>query len=147
MMRGEQFVVFRIGREKYAVSISQAKEIIIFKAPTKISSRIEGMLGIINLRGKILSIIDLGKNIGIQCNKRIEERKIIVIEDRNGDFGVLVDDVEDIIKLPNENIYNFTRNVCKNNDYIIGIAKQNESLLVMVDLNLFLGKCLNEIYD
>jgi purine-binding chemotaxis protein CheW len=142
-----QFVVFCIGQEEYAVPIWQVREIISYTVPTKIPLSMEGILGVINLRGKILPIIDLGEKIGIKGYKRLDEQKIIVMEDKEGAFGAIVDDVEDVIRIQKENIHKISEDICKGNKYMIGIAKQDNRLIAIVDLNLFWGKCLNEIYD
>ncbi|EKQ54885.1 MAG: chemotaxis signal transduction protein [Clostridium sp. Maddingley MBC34-26] len=79
----EKFVVFSIGQEEYAVPISQVKEVIYYTIPTRIPSSMDSVIGVINLRGKILPILNLSKEIGIKSNKEFKEQKIIIIENNN----------------------------------------------------------------
>ena len=60
-MASEQFVVFQLAQEKYAIPIGQVKEIIRYNGATQLHNALGYMSGIINLRGKIISIIDLAK--------------------------------------------------------------------------------------
>lgn len=131
----EKFVVFSIGQEEYAVPISQVKEVIYYTIPTRIPSSMDSVIGVINLRGKILPILNLSKEIGIESNKEFKEQKIIIIENNNP-FGVIVDDVEEVIKLPKENI-NRIDSIYEGEEYIIGITRVKDRLIIMMDLNLF----------
>ncbi|WP_238948969.1 chemotaxis protein CheW [Clostridium sp. YIM B02569] len=146
-MTEEQFVVFHIGKERYAVTIEQVNEIIGYVAPTKIPLSREYILGVINLRGRIIPIINLGQKICIKNEKRNDEQKIIIIEDSEGAFGAIVDEVEDVTRIPKDSIKKINYDVCNGNEYIIGIAKQDNYLIVILDLNLFWRKCSNEIYN
>lgn len=146
-MTGEQFVVFQIGKEKYAVPIEQVNEIIGYTVPTKIPFSREYILGVINLRGRIIPIINLGEKICIKNEKRNDDQKIIIIEDSEGVFGAVVDDVEDVKRISKDSIKKINYVVCNGTEYIIGIAKQDNYLIVMLDLNLFWRKCSNEIYN
>ena len=146
-MTEEQFVVFHIGKERYAVPIEQVNEIIGYVAPTKIPLSREYILGVINLRGRIIPIINLGQKICIKNEKRNDEQKIIIIEDSEGAFGAIVDEVEDVTRIPKDSIKKINYDVCNGNEYIIGIAKQDNYLIVILDLNLFWRKCSNEIYN
>ncbi|AVK47949.1 chemotaxis protein CheW [Clostridium sp. MF28] len=146
-MTEEQFVVFHIGKERYAVPIEQVNEIIGYAAPTKIPLSREYILGVINLRGRIIPIINLGQKICIKNKKRNDEQKIIIIEDSEGAFGAIVDEVEDVTRIPKDSIKKINYDVCNGNEYIIGIAKQDNYLIVILDLNLFWRKCSNEIYN
>ncbi|MFL0165104.1 chemotaxis protein CheW [Candidatus Clostridium helianthi] len=131
----EKFVVFSIGQEEYAVPISQVKEVIYYTIPTRIPSSMDSVIGVINLRGKILPILNLSKEIGIKSNKEFKEQKIIIIENNNP-FGVIVDDVEEVIKLPKENI-NRIDSIYEGEEYIIGITRVKDRLIIIMDLNLF----------
>lgn len=146
-MTEEQFVVFHIGKERYAVPIEQVNEIIGYAAPTKIPLSREYILGVMNLRGRIIPIINLGQKICIKNKKRNDEQKIIIIEDSEGAFGAIVDEVEDVTRIPKDSIKKINYDVCNGNEYIIGIAKQDNYLIVILDLNLFWRKCSNEIYN
>ena len=73
-MATEQFVVFQLSKEEYAVPISQVKEIIRYKGATKLPSTPEYMEGIINLREKIIPVIDLAGKFVLQTEKNLINR-------------------------------------------------------------------------
>lgn len=132
-----KFVVFRIGKEEYAVPISQVKEIINYRSPTAIPLDIESVVGVINLRGKVIPIIDLGKEIGIESeNKRNKEEKIIIIEDNDGTFGAIVDEVEEVVKMDEDDIHK-VNHIYERNKYVTQIAKEDNRLIIIIDLNIF----------
>ncbi len=64
-MASEQLVVFRLGSEEYAVTIAQVKEIIRYGGATRLPNTPEHLEGIINLRGKVIPVVDLGKRFGL----------------------------------------------------------------------------------
>ncbi|MDK2828348.1 chemotaxis protein CheW [Clostridium beijerinckii] len=136
----EQFVVFHLGKEEYAVQISQVKEIINYTEPTRMPASTDGMLGVINLRGKIVSIIDLGEKIGTGSQKELKDKKIIIIDNGNESYGVIVDEVTEVIKLNKEHIEKVDSQIIKGNKYITGIAKKENRLMIIIDLNLLTGE-------
>jgi purine-binding chemotaxis protein CheW len=135
----DQFVVFHLGEEEYAVQISQVKEIINYTMPTRIPSSMVDMLGVINLRNKLLPIVDLGQKIGIESEKKINEKKIIIIDSGKETFGVIVDEVAEVLKIQQENIEGVGTDISQGNKYILGIAKENKRLLLLVDLKTLIG--------
>lgn len=138
IMLEEQFVVFHLGQEEYAVKISQVKEIINYTTPTKIPSYMDAMLGVINLRDKLLPIIDLGQKIRIDSLKKIEEKKIIIFDNEKVAFGAVVDEVTEVLKIQEENIEKINTDVNQTSKYVLGIAKENGRLLILLDLSMLM---------
>lgn len=78
-MAEEQLVLFRLGEEEYAVSITQVKEIIQYKDVTKLPNTHECMEDIISLRGKIIPVIDLAKRLEL-ANQKASDRRVLIVE-------------------------------------------------------------------
>ena len=82
----EQVVVFRLNREEYAISISQAKEIIVYRDTTNLPHTPDYMEGVINVRGKIIPIISIAAKFGLSSSKRAD-RKVIIVEVGSQEIG------------------------------------------------------------
>ncbi|MDD4264751.1 MAG: chemotaxis protein CheW, partial [Firmicutes bacterium] len=92
--------------------------------------------GVVNLRGKIIPVIDLRMRFGMEKSVS-ETSRIIVFEVEDDVCSAIVDEVNEVIKIPNENIETATSMVSGiNKDYIEGIAKIDDRLVVLVNLQL-----------
>jgi len=93
----EEFIIFRVGEHEFCVEMSSTREIRGWTPATPLPNSAEYLLGIINLRGNILPIIDLGTRLGLGASEQSERHVIIVVRLRDKEFGLLVDAVSDII--------------------------------------------------
>lgn len=137
-----QVVVFKLGTDEYCVPVSQAREIQTYSIPTRIPNTPEFVEGIINLRGQIIPILDLKKRFGSGATEINAATKIIIIDMEGELLGILVDSVSEVLKIP-QNRFEPPPSAVKtsiNNNYISGIGKLNNRLLILIDL----GKVLNE---
>ena len=132
-MASEQFVVFQLAAEEYAISISQVKEIIRYSGATKLPNTPEYMDGIINLRGKIVPIIDLGGKFSLQVEKR-EDRQALIVEAGGQEMGLVVDTVTEVIRLE-EDAMEAAHGVVQSKEFIQAIGKVGNRLLIIFDLN------------
>jgi purine-binding chemotaxis protein CheW len=98
-----QIVVFGLGEEEYALTISDVQEIIRYVEPRSVSSDAPWILGVISLRGKIIPVCDLATRLGIARVER-EPRKIIVIEAGEHTVGLVVDDVTEVLTVGDDDI-------------------------------------------
>lgn len=131
-MAEEQFVSFLIGKEEYAVSITQVREIIQYRGTTKLPKTPDYMEGIINLREKIIPVIDVAKRLGLPAS-RLEDRKALVIEAAGQEIGMVVDAVTEVIKIPDESIEAAPGMAGKG--YIRGIGKIQQRLIILLDVD------------
>jgi purine-binding chemotaxis protein CheW len=128
----EQFVIFRLGKEEYAIDISQVREIIQYKNATKIPDTPQYMDGIINLRGIIIPIIELTKKFHLIPQDRGEGRAII-IEVAGRKIGIVVDEVTAVIRLSEAAIEPAPGMMM--NKYVRGIGKSDGRLLILLALD------------
>jgi len=136
-MDGEQFIVFTLGQEYYAIAISQVKEIIHYQGSTKLPNTPLYMEGIINLRGKLLPVIDLAGKFGIQAGNG-QDRRAVIVEALGRDVGMLVDDVTEVLWLQETAIEPPPAICACRKEYIRGVGKDKDRLLILLELeNLF----------
>ena len=101
----EQVVVFELDKEQYAVPIEDVREVIEIPEITSVPNSPNFISGLINLRGKILPAINLGVRFGLaREHKDIQAKNIIVVEAGESSFGVIVDNIVKVLKVPANSI-------------------------------------------
>jgi purine-binding chemotaxis protein CheW len=131
-----QVVVFKLADEEFGVNISEVKEIIRIELITKIPNSAEYIKGVINLRGKIIVIVDLALVLGLPPKKTDNETRIIVIELEESTIGMIVDSATEVLRLSSNQIEAAPQIITKkiNADYIEGVGMLGERLLILLDL-------------
>lgn len=140
MTRDLQIVGLRIGRETYGVPISLVREIVRVPEITAVPHTQKYVEGVINLRGKIISIVDLRKRFGeadIEPNKK---NRIVVVELENRTVGLIVNAASEVLKIPPSDIEP-PSSVFLNgeSDYVTGVGKLKNRLVILLDLNKVLN--------
>lgn len=131
-----QFVTFNLGDEEYAIEILRVQEIIRMIPITRVPNSPEFINGVINLRGKVIPVMDLGKRIGLPDKEKNNDNRIIVVEINHTIIGFIVDRVNIVLRV-SKNIIENTPQLVGNLDteYIKGIAKMEHNLLILLDLD------------
>jgi purine-binding chemotaxis protein CheW len=131
-----QTVVFTVEGEEYGIDISKVKEIIRLPEILQLPNTAAYFLGIINLRGNVIPVIDLKRKfIGIQSESTAETR-VIVIEAANGDIGLVVDQVSEVLKFSSDLVEPVSALVADfQNGYVFGVAKFKSRLLMLLDVD------------
>ena len=130
-----QIVCFKIGNEEYGVDILQVQEILKIPKITKLPKSRAYIIGVMDLRGKVIPIIDLGKRFGIIADLANSNRAIVVdIEGKQ--VGLAIDSVSHVIKVDSGDIEP-PPPVVKgiSGKYIVGIAKLKSGFVVILDIN------------
>lgn len=134
-----QLVVFRLGAEEYGVPITQVQEINRLTTPTRIPKAPAFVEGVINLRGKVLPVIDLKKRFGLEGAAYTDEARIVVVEIAGHTVGVIVDVVSEVLRLPVASIEPPPAVIAGiTADYLRGVGKLDDRLLILLDLNKIL---------
>ena len=129
-------VVFQLATAEYAIPISQVKEIIRYNGATKIPTAPEYMEGIINLRGKVISVVDLSGKFALPTEKGVAKQALI-IEVAGREVGLVVDEVTEVIRLEETEV-EAANDLAQSNVFIKAIGKVDKRLLIILDLsNLF----------
>ena len=136
-----QLVTFTIGEEEFGVNILQVQEIIRMLDITKVPKAPEFVEGVINLRGKVIPIIDLRKRFGMSPKVRDKSSRIIVVELDNTVVGFIVDAVLEVLRLPAATVEPPPPAVAGlDAEYISGVGKLDDRLLILLDLNRLLSR-------
>ena len=97
-INSQQFIVFRTGNQEFSVEMGSTREIKSWTKATKLPNSEEYVVGIINLRGTIVPIVDLSLRLGLQKIEERDQNVIIVVKLHDKQFGLLVESVSDIIE-------------------------------------------------
>ena len=136
-----QVVTFNLGREEFAVPILQIQEINRLVDITKVPKSPEFVEGVINLRGKVIPIIDLRKRFGLLHAELCKDSRIVVVNMDSRMIGLIVDSVSEVLRLSQSAIELPPPIVAGiDSEYIKGLGKLDGRLLILLDLNRILTK-------
>jgi purine-binding chemotaxis protein CheW len=134
-----QLVSFNIGDEEYGVDILRVQEINRMPEVTQVPNSPDYVNGVINLRGKVIPIVDLRQRFGMARKSNDKNTRIIVADLAGKTYGFVVDAVREVLRIP--------RNVTEpppqmiggtRQDYITGVGKLDDRLLILLDLDRIL---------
>ena len=136
-----QLVGFRIGKESFGVPIALVHEIVRVPNITAVPDTLDHVEGVINLRGRIVSIVDLRKRFGTQCAESTHKNRILVTEIEGTVVGLIVDSASEVFRLQPSDIEPPPSDVFEaETSYVTGVGKLNERLIILLDLKKILGK-------
>jgi len=139
-----QLVVFKLGKEEYAIEINDVREIIKMAKITSVPNAPSFVDGIINLRGKIAVVINLLKRFGTFDENNHKGTHIIISEVNQNSFGIVVDDVSEVLKMSKQDIKKAPGVIAAkiHADYIegIGLLDKGERLLILLNINKILSE-------
>ena len=131
-----QLVSFCIGSEEYGVDILQVQEINRMVEITKVPQAPHYVEGVINLRGKVIPIIDLRKRFNLELKEHDKNTRIVVVDIGGNIMGMIVDSVSEVLRLQADTIEPPPELVTGvNSEYIKGVAKLEDRLLIFLDLS------------
>jgi purine-binding chemotaxis protein CheW len=130
-----QVVGFRIGRETFGLPIAMVREIVRVPEITSVPSVPDYVQGVINLRGRIIPVIDLRKRFGQKSLDADKRNRIVVVEVENRAIGLLVHSASEVLKVPPSEIES-PQNVFQEGElsYVSGVAKLNGRLVILLHL-------------
>ncbi|MCC8194106.1 MAG: chemotaxis protein CheW [Deltaproteobacteria bacterium] len=135
-----QLVTFSIGEEEFGVDILKVQEIIRTMEITKVPRAQDFVEGVINLRGKVIPIIDLRRRFGFSSKEHDKHTRIIVIEINNMIVGFVVDSVSEVLRIPAATVEPPPPVVAGvESEYISGVGKLEDRLLILLDLDKLLS--------
>lgn len=135
-----KYLTFEIGDESYGLQILRVQEIIKMQEITKIPRTPEFVEGVINLRGRIMPVIDMRKAFGMEERETSRNTCIIIVEVQRGEastiLGVVVDRVAEVLEISAGDIEpapSFGAHV--ETQFILGMAKSKDSVNILLDIN------------
>ena len=144
----KEFLTFVLGNEEYGLEILKVQEIRGYDAVTKIANTPDFIKGVVNLRGRIVPIVDLRIkfNLGkVECN----EFTVVIILNLNGRIvGMVVDGVSDVMSLQPNQIRAVPDIVASiDTKYIVGLASVEEKMFILVDIEQLMSSTDMELMD
>jgi purine-binding chemotaxis protein CheW len=136
----EQLVVFRIGNENYGLDIGQVLEIIRETTPTTIPLAPSYVKGVIDLRGDIVTVLELHGSLGIAERKVTNDARIIVLEVDQQKVGIMVDAVIEVACLTDDAIQPPPKAAGALSEFVEGIARTGDEMTVLISLSRLLKK-------
>ncbi|MBZ4682933.1 MAG: purine-binding chemotaxis protein CheW [Fusobacteriaceae bacterium] len=134
-----QVVVFILDKNYYGVHILQVQEIIKMTEITQLPNTPDFIKGIVNLRGKIVPIMNLRKRFGLAEQKENDNAKILILKLEELQFGIIVDEISEVEKVPASSIEAPPKIVAGvRGEFINGIAKTNDRLLILLNIEKIL---------
>ncbi len=137
-MKEIQIVGFMLGEEEYGVDILSVNEILKMTKITRVPKSSEFVKGVINLRGNVVPILNVRKKFKGEEKVVDETTRIIILTVNNNRFGIIVDNVTEVIRIREEDIEepNLIDSVDKK--YVDGVGKYNGRLLILLKLDQIL---------
>jgi purine-binding chemotaxis protein CheW len=135
--QARQLVVFTLGAEEYGVPITLVQEIIRYTAPRPIPGSPPHVEGVINLRGRIIPVVDLRSRFGA-FGERPEEAKIVIVELSEATVGIIVDEVKEVLTVSADQTEPPPEGA-GDAEYLEAVAKLEGRLLVILDMTKLFG--------
>lgn len=139
-----QYLTFTLGEEQFAIKIAKAREILGFDTITKVPRMPDFLRGVINLRGNVVSVVDLRLKLGLSAIEKTAETRIVIVEtEMDGELmqmGVLADSVQEVIDLDPADIAPPPKIGTKiNTEFIQGMGKRDDRFLIILNIDRVLS--------
>jgi purine-binding chemotaxis protein CheW len=131
-----QLVSFKIGEEEFGVNILKVQEINRMLQITKVPNAPEFVEGVVNLRGRIIPVVDLRSRLGMPKIEYNGKTRIVVVDLQNITVGFIVDEVSEVLRIPKDITEPPPAMVANiDADYITAVGKLEDRLLILLDLD------------
>ncbi len=135
-----QLVSFHLADETYGVEITTIREIILMCEITKVPQTPHYIEGLINLRSSVIPVMDLRTFFGLPTGELTDASRIMVINVGERTMGVVVDGVDEVLRIQRDEIAPPPPTVaCLGRDYLNGLVRLEEELLILLDIEKILG--------
>ncbi len=134
-----QWVTFQLDDETYGINVMQVQEVLRYSEIAPVPGAPNYVLGIINLRGNVVTVIDTRLRFGLQPTEVTDSTRIVIIESEKQVIGILVDSVAEVVYLKTSEI-DSAPNVGTDESarFIQGVSNRDDELLILVDLDKML---------
>ncbi|WP_371376336.1 chemotaxis protein CheW [Sporomusa aerivorans] len=133
-----QLVIFRLAQEEYGLPITKVQEINRLVPITKLPQTPVFMEGIINLRGRIIPVVDLRKRFGLEVSDYDDDSRIIIVEVNGQTVGIIVDAVAEVVRLSAASVEPPPPTFILDAKYIQGVGKLDGRLLILLEIDQIL---------
>ena len=130
-----QLVTFDVAGEEFAVDILAVREINRMMTLTRVPNSPPEVEGVINLRGKIIPVIDLRRRFGLTQSDHSQDSRIVVVEVNERIVGFIVDRVHEVLRIQKSIVEPAPEMVCSiDSDFIAGVGKLEDRLVILLDV-------------
>lgn len=144
----DQLVVFEVGDESFGIDISLVQEIIRMQPITEVPRAPMYVKGVINLRGKVIPVVDLRERFGFATGEETKATRIVVVNVLGNTVGMIVDAVSEVLRLAIDAIEPPSSIVeSVGSQYLKGIGKLDERLIILLDLDKLLAEMGAKLVD
>ncbi|MGB0453023.1 MAG: chemotaxis protein CheW [Bacteriovoracaceae bacterium] len=131
----QRYLQFGLGHENYAIHLLSVKEVIPLPETTPLPNSPSHYVGIMNLRGQIISVIDLRSRLKIKSKEEGLEEAVVIVEFDGVGIGVIVDSINSVLNIQSDLVSEVPEVSCQiNSKYIQGVYQGGEKLTILLDL-------------
>lgn len=146
-----QYLTFSLRQERFAIAVAQVREILDLVPIIRVPQQPEFISGVINLRGKVLPVVDLSRKFGLAAAETSRDTCIVVLEfkddDGRGEVGALVDAVHEVIVLTAEEIEPPPRlGIGLENGLISGMGKTAQGLVILLNVDQIFASAESQLF-
>lgn len=143
-----QLVIFDLADEAYGVDIGAVQGIIRMQTITKVPKTPEFVEGVINLRGEVIPVVDLRKRFGLKVTEETKDSRIVVVYIGEQQVGMVVDAVTEVLRISVDSIEPPSPVITTSDSaYLMGIAKIEERLITLLDLDQVLSDAQKKVLE
>jgi len=136
-----QLVTFNISNEEFGIEILKVQEIIRLMEITRVPRAPDFVEGVINLRGKVIPIVDLRRKFGMAAHPHDSQTRIVVVDLSGTIVGFIVDSVSEVLRIDSSTVEPPPQIVSGvDSEYISGVGKLDDRLLILIDLDKLLSR-------
>ncbi len=136
----QQLVVFDLNGEAYGVDIESVREIIRMQDITRVPRTPDFVEGVINLRGKVIPVVELRKRFSLPAMERSKDNRIVNVDISGQEIGMVVDAVTEVLRISSDSVEPPSSVITTaDSGYLRGIAKLEDKLIILLDLDQVLS--------
>lgn len=138
----DQYLIFSISTQEYAVQAMRVQEISAVLQTTHVPTAPPYIEGILNLRGQLATVINFRKKFLMEPRPQDEDTRIIIIEHGGFPIGLIVDSVEEVIRIPDDKLQKLPEAAATtvSQEYISGVGMLDKRLIIILDSDKVLSK-------
>lgn len=135
MAQDVQLVIFKLANEDYGLPIQKVQEINRIVPVTRLPQTPDFMEGIINLRGRVIPVVDLRKRFGLIAKPHEDDTRIMIVDIGGQTVGIIVDAVNEVVQMPGSSIEPPPPTFILDARYIEGVGKLENRLIILLNID------------
>ncbi|MBD8071463.1 chemotaxis protein CheW [Bacillus sp. PS06] len=133
-----RMIIFKIAKEEYAIDIHQVQSIERMQEVTAIPNTSPALIGVTNIRGKVLPLFDLRILLSSSATENTDQTRIILIDAQDKSMGIVVDEANEVLEISSESIQQPSFTVDQQT-FVKGVATLENRLVILIDIENLIG--------